>query len=365
MTLQEYFERLTTDEKWGKPLAALLGAFQAQLDFGVPAIGGKDSMSGSFGNLHVPPTLVAFAVGITEAGRVRSAAIPAGQMSIYRLPLQRDEHGLPKPDLFLKTLAVLQRTEVAGQCRAGAVVQGSGAAVAAIRMCLGEQLGLTFSDTLSERDLFSPDHGTLLVALPDTKDHPAAAAAVALIQEAGASLLGVTTTDGLLCYREARLPLESALKAYESTLEPIFPTQVSSNEPPAVLPLQPAAMVPSNDSSAALAGKATRQPKSSGKARPRVVIPVFPGTNCEYDTARAFEMAGAEPDILIVRNLDSEAIAETLHELEHRIRKAQIVMLPGGFSGTSRKVPGNSSPRHSAIHASRTPFVTCFSIGTD
>lgn len=126
LTLQEYFERLTTEEKWGKPLAALLGAFQAQLDFGVPAIGGKDSMSGSFGDLHVPPTLVAFAVAITDAENVRSATIPSAHAVLYRLPLKRDDHGLPVPQAFLKTLAILKRPEVAGSCLAAAVVQEAG-----------------------------------------------------------------------------------------------------------------------------------------------------------------------------------------------------------------------------------------------
>ncbi len=321
LTLQEYFERLTTEEKWGKPLAALLGAFQAQLDFGVPAIGGKDSMSGSFGDLHVPPTLVAFAVAITDAENVRSATIPSAHAVLYRLPLKRDDHGLPVPQAFLKTLAILKRPEVAGSCLAAAVVQGSGAGATAIRMCLGESLGLTLASDLSEQDLFSPDHGTLLLALPDPSVQTESALAAAILAEAGASRFGTTTDDGVIRYRDSRIDLEQALASYESTLEPIFATRIRTDEIPAQLPLRSSMVNP-----------APHQART-GRPQPRVVIPVFPGTNCEYDTAKAFQAAGATTDILIVRNLSSEAIAETLHELERLIRNAQIVMIPGGFSG--------------------------------
>jgi len=319
LTLQEYFERLKTEEQWGKPLAALLGAFQAQLDFQVPAIGGKDSMSGSFGDLHVPPTLVAFAVAVTDASRVRSATIPAAGQTLYLLSPRRDAQGLPDAESLRQTFTLLQDPPLSEHVTAAGVVQGSGAAIAAIRMCFGEMLGLTLAGELSESDLFAPDHGALIVVLPDPVSHPAVRAAAERLLQAGGRVLGTTTAEAFVRYRQEQLPLETAFAAYEKTLEPIFPTRTRSDRPATDLPPKKATSV--------------KHSSGTGLAKPRVVIPVFPGTNCEYDTARAFAKAGADPDVLVIRNLTSEAIAESLHELERRIRQAQMIMIPGGFSG--------------------------------
>lgn len=346
LTLQEYFERLTSEEKWGKPLAALLGAHQAQLDYKVPAIGGKDSMSGSFDDLHVPPTLVAFAVNVTSAEKVRSATLPRAGLTLLRLSPQRDAFELPDPEAFLAGLDLVGRADIAASILAAGVVQGNGAAVTAIQMCFGERLGLDIDDEWTTDDLFRPDHGALILAVESP-------AAIAALEAGGARRLGMTTTEPQLVWRKESLPLADAIAASERVLEPIFPTKAEADAKPFELPLKSHTgdsdvknieMAPSlatyGDAIPMAAPEVyKRRPAGSrstvmtGIAKPRVLIPVFPGTNCEYDSARAFIEAGAEADVLIVRNLTSSAIVETLAELDKRLRQAQMLMLPGGFSG--------------------------------
>ncbi len=340
LTLQEYFERLTTEEKWGKPLAALLGAHQAQLDYKVPAIGGKDSMSGSFDDLHVPPTLVAFAVNVTSAEKVRSATLPRAGLTLLRLSPQRNAFELPEPDAFLAGLDLINRDDIAPSILAAGVVQGSGTAVAAIRMCFGEYLGLDIDDEWTTTELFQPDHGALILAAEDP-------AVIAALEAGGARRLGITTAEPQLVWRQESLPLAEAIAASERVLEPVFPTKTAADVNPLDLPLKynkASYAVAAADEIAEgipMSAPETYKRKRAGShsafmtgiARPRVLIPVFPGTNCEYDSARAFTEAGAEADILIVRNLTSDAITETLAELDKRLRQSQMLMLPGGFSG--------------------------------
>jgi phosphoribosylformylglycinamidine synthase len=198
-------------------------------------------------------------------------------------------------------------------------------------MCFGENLGIRFSDNLTEKDLFCPNHGALIIALADPKIRPSARAAAEQFLAAGAWPLGATTLDPVFVYHEETLTLAKALAAYQGTLEPIFPTKTKSDLQQVDLPiLQPPTTGSQIPKTARSTGKIAM---SYGSARPRVFIPVFPGTNCEYDTAKAFAAAGAQPDILIIRNLTASAISETLHEMEQRIRQSQIIMIPGGFSG--------------------------------
>ncbi len=311
LTFQEYFERLRKDpERWGKPAAALLGAFSAQIGMGLAAIGGKDSMSGSFEELDVPPTLVSFAVAMTKASRTLSAAFSTPGDKVYLLPLpEQKETGLPDyPALQEYYRAVREMTEQGGVAAASVVREG-GAAAAIARMCFGNRLGFRFENgALAEKLLFAPQSGALVIE---------AAPGAVLPKELRAALMGTVTEEPEVVLGEEALSVDHLLAAWTGTLEKIFPTQTKEVPAPEV-PLF------TERFAGAPAIKA---------AKPRVVIPVFPGTNCEYDTARAFEKAGAEPEVLIVRNLTPSAIEETIDRLEKAVRNAQIIMLPGGFSG--------------------------------
>ncbi len=197
LTFQEYYERLTTAEKWGKPLAALLGAYQAQLDFGVPAVGGKDSMSGTFNNLHVPPTLVSFAVAVGRADDVVSATLTEPEQRIWLLPVPLDRDGLPQAEDFMHHLALVHKLAQTGRIRAAATVGQGGAAVAVARMCFGNQLGFAFE--AESYDLFRPQPAALLLAVEDP-------AAIVDLTDAGAVSLGKTVADGRFtcgCGRQA------------------------------------------------------------------------------------------------------------------------------------------------------------------
>jgi len=313
LTFQEYYERLTTAEKWGKPLAALLGAYQAQLDFGVPAVGGKDSMSGTFNNLHVPPTLVSFAVAVGRADDVVSATLTEPEQRIWLLPVPLDRDGLPQAEDFMHHLALVHKLAQTGRIRAAATVGQGGAAVAVARMCFGNQLGFAFE--AESYDLFRPQPAALLLAVEDP-------AAIVDLTDAGAVSLGKTVADGRFTCGcgSAGLTHAEALQAWRQPLEKVFPSTADVNQDM----LELATVRPTQ--------KAPWQ-SASRVARPRVFIPVFPGTSCEYDTAQAFIEAGAEPDILVVRNLTPDGIRQSIAEMERRIATAQIIMLPGGLSG--------------------------------
>lgn len=311
LTFQEYFERLRKDpERWGKPAAALLGAFSAQIGMGLAAIGGKDSMSGSFEELDVPPTLVSFAVAMTKASRTLSAAFSAPGDKVYLLPLpEQKESGLPDYPALQKYYRAVHEMAELGGITAASVVREGGAAAAIARMCFGNRMGFRFENgALAEKLLFAPQSGALVIE---------AAPGAVLPKELRAALMGTVTEEPKVVLGEEALSVDHLLAAWTGTLEKIFPTQTKEVPAPEV-PLF------TERFAGAPAIKA---------AKPRVVIPVFPGTNCEYDTARAFEKAGAEPEVLIVRNLTPSAIEETIDRLEKAVRNAQIIMLPGGFSG--------------------------------
>jgi phosphoribosylformylglycinamidine synthase len=325
LTFQEYFRRLVTPEDWGQPLSALLGAYRTQLACKTPAIGGKDSMSGSFRDLHVPPTLVSFAVGIGQAGRVLSAALDSPGRAVYLLPVpldaSRPDLELPDCHSFMNNLDCVRALNESESLSAAATVRRNGAAVACARMCFGNNLGFAFADQ-PLIDLFRPQPGALLLAVKNEK-------AAARLRHIGARLLGCTTREAVFTFGQETLSTLEALTAWEQTLEPVFPTRADLEQLEPVLPPQPKEEPREGrepKQPVRMAGMTWRQP------RPAVFIPVFPGTNCEYDSARAFSLAGADPDLLVVRNNTPQAILETIDEMSRRIRKAQIVMLPGGFS---------------------------------
>lgn len=322
LSLQEYFERLSDAESWGKPTAALLGAYWTQLACGVAAIGGKDSMSGTFQDIRVPPTLIAFAVATLPARQVLSATLGAGGQSLWLLPVPIGEQGLPDLQTFMRRLADVRSLTGAGKIQAASVVRGDGAAAAVARMCFGNRLGFDFIEDLDDGLAFAAQPAALILAAQE-KDLPAH------WRSGPNSVRRLGTTTGDLVFRKAgsRLPWQDALRAWEGTLKDVFPTEPATSALNRFDPLaEEAVRFKDSRKRARSAGQAVRV------SRPRVLIPVFPGTNCEYDVAAAFERAGGEPDLLVLRNQTAADLRESMQELVRHLDQAQILMLPGGFS---------------------------------
>jgi len=314
LTFQEYFERMQSEESWGKPTAALLGAYQAQLDYGTASIGGKDSMSGTFNDISVPPTLVSFAVATSTEDKIVSSALTFEGQKVYAITLRRDSIGLYSKEHVLRVFKALQEISRRGQLLSCAVVKQGGIAARTAQMCMGNRLGFLFDDGHSMEYLFSRSFGTVLVSVQDRN-------AVDKIEMVGGRFLGHTTSSAALCWNGQMMTLADAEKAYTSTLEPIFPTKTAEK--------------PMTDLQTEHTSRSVSAPYRGAPvlARPTVFIPVFPGTNCEYDSAAAFERAGAISDVMVIRNRTSEEISESLMEMSRRISRANIIMIPGGFSG--------------------------------
>ena len=311
LTFQEYFERLgDAPERWGKPFAALLGALMAQVDLGVAAIGGKDSMSGSFENLDVPPTLVSFATAIGNTKNVISPEFKtAGSKVVWLYPEYQDKLELrPEPHSLKKLYKKVEELIASGKVKA-AYTPGYGCAAEAVfKMCLGNRLGFALDAARDPENLFHPAYGSFILEVDPEVDPE-------LELDMGVTLGTVTETYALKMGGET-IDLAALQEAWESKLEPVFPYRKAG------------ATVDK------ISYEATeRKAPAIGIAKPRVIIPVFPGTNCEYDTARAFARAGADPKVLVINNLSASAVAESCAALTQAIRESQIVMLPGGFSG--------------------------------
>ncbi len=299
LTFQEYFERMNSETAWGKPLSALLGALDAQMDFGCAAIGGKDSMSGSFEDIHVPPTLVSFAVGVCPAGNLKSGVFKKAGSKIGWLKPDYRENGTPEPASQKALFARVDAGLKDGSILAAWAVGKGGAASAAFRMALGEGFGVTFREGV---DLFTPVYGSFLVEYAAD----------------GADVIGETTAERVFACGNVSIPADALEALYEGRLNEVFPATVKKTYS------APKAFNYSADKRVAPAIKV---------AKPRVLIPVFPGTNCEYDTARAFIKAGAEPEVMVIRNLSAQAVAESAEAFADKIAQSQIVFIPGGFSG--------------------------------
>ena len=312
LTFQEYFERLhDVPTRWGKPAAALLGALEAQLGMGLPAIGGKDSMSGSFEHLDVPPTLVSFAVSMTKASKTISASVKEPGSTLVLLPIPETEEGMPHWEaLKAYYRAVLTHMELGDIVSAGVVREG-GAAAAVLRMCFGSKTGFRFAEGLSQETLYAPQEGALVVELSSEADLSADPALAPVV-------LGHTTSKEDVKLDGEKISLDELTAAWMGTLEKIFPNLAET--------------VPVSKDVPLCTQRENKAPAIKA-ARPRVFIPAFPGTNCEVDSARAFEKAGAETEILVVKNLSPKDIEETIDRMEKAIRRAQIIMIPGGFSG--------------------------------
>lgn len=310
LTFQEYFERLQEDPaRWGKPAAALLGALSAQLGMGLPAIGGKDSMSGSFEQLDVPPTLVSFAVAMTKASKTLSAAFRTPGSQVMLLPTPQHADGTPDWDGLKAYYRSLKRHIEMGDILSAGVVREGGAAACVLKMCFGNKLGFRFAPGLTQEALFAPKAGALVVELSSEAE----------VTYGHGAVLGRTTGGATVEIDEEKIGIDELIDAWNGTLEPIFPNAA-----------QP---VPVTHDIPLWGERAAAKAPAIKTAKPRVFIPAFPGTNCEVDSARAFEKAGAEAEILIVKNLSPKDIEETIEAMRRAIGRAQIIMLPGGFSG--------------------------------
>ncbi|MBQ5764086.1 MAG: phosphoribosylformylglycinamidine synthase subunit PurQ, partial [Ruminococcus sp.] len=310
LTFQEYFERLNdVPSRWGKPAAALLGAMQAQLKLGLPSIGGKDSMSGSFEDIDVPPTLVSFAVAMTKASKTISAEFKKSGSKIIYVPVPENKATLmPDWDKLIEMYKAVYALMESGNVLSASVVKEGGAAASVCKACFGNGFGFSFTKELTNKELFAPLSGSLILELAD-----------------GAALdgvlsydLGTVTDDAKITMGGKSVALSDIIEKWTSPLEKVFPTQAECPEISVDAPLY----TERNTSSPVIK-----------TAKPKVFIPVFPGTNCEVDTARAFEKAGAEVEMLIVKNLTQSGIEETIERMEQIIRQSQMIMLPGGFSG--------------------------------
>ena len=310
LTFQEYFERLhDVPSRWGKPAAALLGALTAQLGTGLPSIGGKDSMSGSFEDLDVPPTLVSFAVAMTKASKTVSAEFKKTGSRVIYIPVPENKAEM-MPDweelkkMYHAVFALMQ----SGKVLSASTVKEGGAAAAVAKMSFGNLIGFSFAKELTEDELYAPLSGSLILELADGAEIP----------EILYYDLGTTADNGKITVNGAEFDINDLITAWGRKLEGVFPTKAKCPAMSRDIPLY----TERNTSSPVIK-----------TAKPKVFIPVFPGTNCEVDTARAFEKAGAEPELLIVRNLTPSAIEETIDEMVRLIGQSQMIMLPGGFSG--------------------------------
>jgi phosphoribosylformylglycinamidine synthase len=305
LTLQEYFEKLRDEPtRWGKPFAALLGALTAQEAFGTAAIGGKDSMSGSFGELDVPPTLVSFAIAPVAAARVLSPELKEAGHRLVHLAVPRDVAGVPTLDGAVAVFDTVERAIGRGEVVAARALGSGGLAVALAEMAFGNGLGVRLEeDPATLAALTRPGYGDFVLEVVG--------------EPTFGRVIGETTSEPVLRYGAATLPLALAQAAWEAPLEDVYPTRV---------PLAAEGTLEVRFEPTAPARAKARH------ARPRVVLPTFPGTNCEYDSARAFREAGAEVETVLFRNLRPSDVAESIERLARAIESAQILFLPGGFS---------------------------------
>ena len=317
LSFQEYFEKLRDEpERWGKPAAAVLGALMAQVDLGAGAIGGKDSMSGSFEDLDVPPTLISFAVAVGNMKRATSPEFKDADHRIVRIAPRYLADGLtPDKDALLEVFSVIEELTDFHDALAVSTPGYGATAEALFKMTLGNRIGVTLNNSIAVDDLFTPAYGSFIVELADDAKLPA----VSNLVEIGE--IGTTTSEYVFKAAGETLDLDAVQEAWESGIESVFPYRSKGEDKGATV-----------ETIDFHAPKKTVYVGSS-VAKPHVVIPVFPGNNCEYDSAAAFERAGADVTTLIVNNLTPAAVAESTQALVDEINKSQIVMIPGGFSG--------------------------------
>jgi phosphoribosylformylglycinamidine synthase len=308
LTFQEYFEKLgQTPTRWGKPLAALLGALEAQLELGLAAIGGKDSMSGSFENIDVPPTLVSFAIGVQQAENVITPEFKQAGSTVCLMKPAYNADKLPDFASVRKVFDTVYELAQNGKIIAAQALDFGGTAEAVAKMCFGNKLGFVFdADFVANEDVFAQCYGAILLELADGQPLPE-----------GALPVGKTAAASEITIAGESLPLDELITSWKSTLEPIFPT---------IAPAEGTAQKENYPT------RSTYRPALSF-AKPHVLLPAFPGTNCEYDSARQFAKYGAETETFIIGNLNQAMVEDSVQRLAEAIKRSQIIMLPGGFSG--------------------------------
>ena len=305
LTFQEYFEKPLKDAKrWGKPLAALLGAFKAQKELGIAAIGGKDSMSGSFEDLDVPPTLVSFAVTTEKCTDIVSPEFKAAGHKVVVIAPEYDENNLPVTESLLEVFNTVTELTRSKKCVACYTLGLGGVAEAVLKMAIGNSIGFDFEASVSMEEIFGYGYGSFVLELAEDV-------------KVG-KVIGKTVSEEKITYNGEELDLGELLKIYEEKLEPVFSCNIKTE----------------GKEIKKVSFERTESIAPAIKvAKPKVLIPVFPGTNCEYDSARAAERAGLDAETVIIRNLTASAIAESTEYFAKKLADSQIVFIPGGFSG--------------------------------
>ena len=308
-TFQEYFKRLGEDKnRWGQPVAALLGAYDAQLGFGLPSIGGKDSMSGTFNDIDVPPTLVSFAVNVAKSQDVITPEFKKPGNKIVRICIPKDEYGLPDYEGAKKVYTRISKLMKQGKIVSAYAVGYGGTIEAVAKMAFGNRYGIKFDNEVCMQDLVEKSYGAIIVELGSH-----------VIKEIGvpALLIGTVYSEPAFVFAGEVVSMTEAVDAWTGRLEGVFPTKTGIEETSLNTPMY----------------REGRIYLAKNKvAKPKVFIPVFPGTNCEYDSLKAFERAGAEVETRIFKNLDAQGIRDSVDEFEKVINQSQIIMFPGGFS---------------------------------
>ena len=311
-TFQEYFRRMTSDPKrWSQPFAALLGAYDAQIGYGLPSIGGKDSMSGTFNDIDVPPTLVSFAVDVAKDSDVITPELKAAGNSLVQFSIEKDDYDIP---VYEKVMELYD--SISGLMKKGIIVSAyaldsNGLAAALSKMAFGNGLGVAVDEEVPLRALFENGLGDIVAEIAADKLEALAAADVDYMT------VGKVTEEAAFTYKDAKISLEEALAAWKKPLEKVFPTKAVKDTTPIETRLY---------------HKEQIYVCKNKVAKPTVFIPVFPGTNCEYDSTKAFERAGANVVTKVFKNLSAEDIRESVDAFEKAISQAQIIMFPGGFS---------------------------------
>ena len=308
-TYQEYFRRMTEDpERWSQPFAALLGAYEAQMGFGLPSIGGKDSMSGTFEHIDVPPTLCSFAIDVAKEGDIITPELKNDGDVLVRFDIKKDQYDLPDFEQVKALYSAIHELIQKKAIVSAYVLDANGLVPALSKMAFGNKLGFEISADVKEDDLFAPAYGCIVAEVPADKLSEITTAY---------TKVGTVKDNGKFTYKEVSINVEEALSVWSDTLEGVFPTKASKETTPVESKLYEAPSV---------------HVCKNKVVKPTVFIPVFPGTNCEYDSAKAFERAGADTIVKVFKNLDAESIRESVDEFEKAINQAQIIMFPGGFS---------------------------------
>ena len=341
LTFQEYFERMTEDKtRWGKPLAALLGSYSAQIGLGLPSIGGKDSMSGSFNEIDVPPTLCSFAVVMNTVENVVTSELKSAGNLLVKMDINKDEYDVPDYADVLDKYAKVRAAVEQGLIQAAFAVGFGGIIEAVSKMAFGNKLGVSLDkNVVSEDELGRKDYGSIImeVRAEDVKS-----------LGLPAKVIGSVTDDGTFTYGSVKISVDDAIKAWTTPLKKVFSTDsgVESRFEGHAKDYMAAKKAGTAESEL----KFRYNPELTGYeggvyeaksiyvaknkvARPKVFIPVFPGTNCEYDSARAFERAGADAEVIVLNNMDAQGIRDSVDAFTKAISQSQIVMFPGGFSG--------------------------------